>query len=368
MTKLERLFTEQGQSPWLDNLSRAYLRDGTLGRYIADGVRGLTANPTIFARAIEGSATYDEQFSALVASGKSVSDAYWELVIDDIDSALGLLRPIYDESNGSDGFASIEVAPEIAHDTAATVAAAGDLHERIAQPNLLVKIPATPAGVPAIQAMIAEGRSINVTLIFSLDRYSQVIEAYLTGLEALNAKGGDLTEVHSVASFFVSRVDTEVDSRLDAQGKEDAWSLRGRAAVAQARLAYQLFREQFTGERWDALAAAGAHPQRPLWASTSAKNAAYSDTLYVDSLIGPDTVNTLPEAVIAAFEDHGRLQRSIDTGVEEALGVMEQLAGLGINMYEVGITLEEQGVASFHDSFAHVLRALEAKTAQLARG
>ncbi len=280
MTKLERLFTEQGQSPWLDNLSRAYLRDGTLARYIADGVRGLTANPTIFARAIEGSAAYDEQFSALVASGKSVSDAYWELVIDDIDSALGLLRPIYDESNGSDGFASIEVSPEIAHDTGATVAAAGDLHERIAQPNLLVKIPATPAGVPAIQAMIAEGRSINVTLIFSLDRYSQVIAAYLTGLEALNAKGGDLTEVHSVASFFVSRVDTEVDRRLDAQGKEDALSLRGRAAVAQAKLAYQLFREQFTGERWDALAAAGAHPQRPLWASTSAKNAAYSDTLF----------------------------------------------------------------------------------------
>ncbi len=320
MTKLERLFTEQGQSPWLDNLSRAYLRDGTFARYIADGVRGLTANPTIFARAIEGSATYDEQFSALIASGKSVSDAYWELVIDDIVSALGLLRPIYDESNGCDGFASIEVAPEIAHDTAATVAAARDLHERIAQPNLLVKIPATPAGVPAIQTMIAEGRSINVTLIFSLDRYSQVIQAYLTGLDALNANGGDLTQVHSVASFFVSRVDTEVDRRLDAQGKEDAWSLRGRAAVAQAKLAYQLFREQFTGERWDALAAAGAHPQRPLWASTSAKNAAYSDTLYVDSLIGPDTVNTLPEAVIAAFEDHGRLQRSIDAGVEEAVG------------------------------------------------
>src|SRR5260221_1865146 len=220
MTKLERLFTEQGQSPWLDNLSRAYLRDGTLGRYIADGVRGLTANPTIFARAIEGSATYDEQFSALVASGKSVSDAYWEPVIDEIVSAPGLLRPIYDESNGSDGFASIGVAPEIPHATAATVAAAGELHERIAQPNLLVKIPATPAGAPAIQAMIAEGRSINVTLIFSLDRYSQGIEAYLTGLEALNAKGGDLTAVHTVASVFRSRVDTEGARSLDARGKE----------------------------------------------------------------------------------------------------------------------------------------------------
>jgi transaldolase len=367
MTKLTRLFTEHGQSPWLDNLSRAYLRDGTLARYIADGVRGVTANPTIFARAIEGSATYDEQFSALTAAGRSVADAYWDLVIEDITGALRLLRPIHDASEGCDGFASIEVAPEIAHDTAATIAAARALHERIAQPNLLVKIPATPAGVPAIHAMIAEGRSINVTLVFSLERYGQVIDAYLSGLEALHAAGGKVSRVHSVASFFVSRVDTEVDRRLDALGTGAAGRLRGRAAVAQAKLAYQLFRNRFAGPRWDALAAAGAHPQRPLWASTSAKNAAYPDTVYVDNLIGADSVNTLPEATIAAFEDHGRVERTIDAGVTAAAAAMEQLAGQGIDMRDVGHTLEEQGVASFHESFARLLEALQAKAGQLAR-
>ena len=366
MTKLMRLFTEHGQSPWLDNLSRAYLRDGTLARYIAGGVRGVTANPTIFARAIEGSAIYDEQFSALIAAGRSVTDAYWDLVADDITGALGLLRSIYDESGGCDGFASIEVAPEIANDTPATVAAARALHERIPQPNLLVKIPATPAGVPAIQAMIAEGRSINVTLIFSLERYGQVIEAYLSGLEALLAAGGEVSRVHSVASFFVSRVDTEVDRRLDALGTGEARSLRGRAAVAQAKLAYRLFRDRFAGPRWDRLAAAGAHPQRPLWASTSTKNAAYPDTLYVDHLIGPGTVNTLPETTIAAFEDHGRVERTIDSRVTDAVAAMEQLAGQGIDMDDVGRTLEEQGVASFHESFAHLLETLEAKTRRLA--
>jgi transaldolase len=366
MTKLQRLFTEQGQSPWLDNLSRAYLRDGTLARYIADGVRGVTANPTIFARAIEGSATYNEQYSALIDAGHNVANAYWELVIDDISGALGLLRPTYDDSGGCDGFASIEVAPEIAHDTAATVAAARVLHQRISEPNLLVKIPATSAGVPAIQAMIAEGRSINITLIFSLARYGQVIDAYLAGLEALAAAGGEVSGVHSVASFFVSRVDTEVDRRLALFGTEEARSLRGQAAVAQAKLAYRLFRERFTGQRWDALAAAGAHPQRPLWASTSVKNPAYADLMYVDNLIGPDTVNTLPEAAIAAFEDHGRVDRSIDAGVTDAAETMARLSELGIDMDDVGRTLEEQGVASFHESFAHVLAALEAKAGRLA--
>ena len=368
MTKLTRLFTEQGQSPWLDNLTRAYLREGTLARYIADGVRGVTANPAIFARAIEGSEAYDEQFSALIVAGRSVADAYWDLVTADITGALGLLRPVYDDSGGCDGFASIEVAPEIADDTAATVAAARGLHERIAEPNLLVKIPATPAGVSAIRAMIAEGRSINITLIFSLARYGDVIEAYLAGLEAHAAAGGDLSAVHSVASFFVSRVDTEVDRRLERAGTGHARALRGQAAVAQAKLAYRLFRERFAGERWDALAAAGAHSQRPLWASTSAKNAAYTDTIYVDNLIGPDTVNTLPEVAIAAFEDHGHVERTIDTGVEVAAEAMEQLAGAGIDMDDVGRTLEEQGVAGFHESFAHVMGALEAKVGQLAQG
>jgi transaldolase len=367
MTKLQRLYQDHGQSPWLDNLTRPYLRDGTLARLVAGGIRGVTANPTIFAKAIEGSDAYDEQFGALIAGGRPQPDAYWDLVVDDIAHALAVLRPTFDAGGGTDGFVSVEVAPELADDTKATIAAARDLHERIAQPNLFVKIPATPHGVPAIEAMIAEGRSINITLIFSLDRYAEVIEAYLSGLETLAAHGGDLASVHSVASFFVSRVDTEVDRRLEAIGTSEALSLRGRAAVAQAKLAYQLFRERFSGERWERLAALGAHLQRPLWASTSTKNPAYPDTMYVDELIGPDTVNTLPEATIAAFEDHGRLGRTIDAGAEQAAEVMRRLAAAGIDMEEVGRALEVAGVRGFHESFAGVLDALEAKARRLAR-
>ena len=238
MTKLHQLHDRYGQSPWLDNLTRVYLRDGTLGRLVADGIRGVTANPTIFAKAIEGSDAYDEQFAALIAQGRPVLDAYWDLVVDDIGDALGVLRPTFDSSAGSDGFVSIEVAPELARDTDATIAAARQLHQRIALPNLFVKIPATGEGVPAIQAMIAEGRSINITLIFSLARYAEVIDAYLAGLETLAEGGGDLASVHSVASFFVSRVDTEVDRRLDAIGTGDATGTEGpgRGRPGQARL------------------------------------------------------------------------------------------------------------------------------------
>jgi transaldolase len=366
MTKLQRLHDEQGQSPWLDNLTRPYLRDGTLAGLVGDGIRGVTANPTIFAKAIEGSDAYDQQFGALAAAGRSVADGYWELVVDDIGHALTVLRPTFDASGGADGFVSLEVAPELAGDTEGSIAAARDLHQRIAEPNLLVKIPATAEGVPAIQAMIAEGRGINITLIFSLHRYAEVIEAYLRGLEALAERGGDLASVHSVASFFVSRVDTEVDRRLEKIGTAEALSLRGRAAVAQAKLAYQLFRERFAGERWERLAGLGARLQRPLWASTSTKNPSYPDTLYVDELIGPDTVNTLPEQTIAAFEDHGRLERTIDVGAGEAAEVMQRLAAVGVDMDDVGRTLEEAGVASFHESFAGVLEALEARARQLA--
>jgi transaldolase len=366
MTKLQRLWAEQGQSPWLDNLTRDYLNDGTLARMVGDGIRGLTSNPTIFAKAIEGSKAYDEQFSGLIASGVSVMDAYWDLVVDDIRRALAVLRPTHDESGGQDGFASIEVAPELARDTAGTIGAARDLHQRIAEPNLLVKIPATPEGVPAIEAMIAEGRSINITLIFSLSRHAEVIEAYLRGLETFAAGGGDPSRVHSVASFFVSRVDTEVDSRLEAIGSDRARSLQGRAAVAQARLAYRLFSERFSGPRWEQLAAAGGIVQRPLWASTSTKNPAYPDTLYVDDLIGPDTVNTLPEKTIAAFEDHGTVARTIDTGLDEAEEVMEGLASVGIDMEDVAKVLEDRGVDSFHESFQEVLAALESKARALA--
>ena len=368
MTMLQRLYAEQGQSPWLDNLTRPYLQEGTLARMVTDGIRGVTSNPTIFAKAIQGSDAYDQQFGDLIAEGRSVEEAYWELVLADIGHALAILRPTYDESNGGDGFVSVEVAPELAHDTAGTIAAARGLHERIAQPNVMVKIPATAEGVPAIQAMVAEGRSINVTLIFSLRRHEEVIEAYLSGLESLAHTGGDLSAVHSVASFFVSRVDTEVDKRLAAAAASDAGaSLRGKAAVAQAQAAYALFQERFSGERWAPLAAAGAHVQRPLWASTSTKNPAYPDTLYVDQLIGPETVNTLPEKTIAAFEDHGSLARTADGDPEGAQGVLAALAGLGIDMEDVAQTLEDEGVAGFHESFQGVLAALADKSKALAR-
>jgi transaldolase len=360
MSKLRRLYAEQGQSPWLDNLTRASLRDGTLAHLVGTGIRGVTANPTIIAKAILGSSAYDEQFAILTAQGRSITDAYWDLAVDDVVEALTVLRPTFD-AGGGDGFVSIEVGPELAGDTEATIEAARELHSRIGQPNLYVKIPATRAGVPAIRAMIGEGRSINITLVFSLTRYEEVIEAYLSGLEALVEQGGDPGAVHSVASFFVSRVDTEVDRRLETIGSDAALALRGRAGVAQARVAYHHFRERFSGERWEQLASRGAHLQRPLWASTSTKNLAWPDTLYVDSLIGTDTVTTLPETTIAAFEDHGTLARTIDTDIQAAMDVMDNLAAIGIDMDDVGRALEQQGVAGFSESFAQVLDALEAK-------
>jgi transaldolase len=362
MPDLVRLYEEYGQSPWLDNLTRSSIGDGTLAELVARGVRGVTANPTIVARAIESSDAYDRQLHDLAGSGHTMEDAYWELAIADVVDALQLLRPTFDASEGADGFVSIEVAPDLAHDTEATIQAARDLHERIGEPNLLVKIPATSAGVAAIEAMVAEGRSINVTLVFSLARYRQVLEAYLSGLEALAGRGGDLSVVRGVASFFVSRVDTEVDRRLEQVGTEEALALRGRAAVAQGKLAYQLFRKAHAGPRWERLADRGARVQRPLWASTSTKNPRYPDTVYVDSLIGPDTVNTLPESTLQAFEDHGRLARTIDVGVAEAGLVMHSLVNAGIDMDDVGHSLEEVGIDAFQASLAHVLDTLETKS------
>jgi transaldolase len=290
-----------------------------------------------------------------------VHDAYWELVINDVTQALSVLRPVFDGSGGTDGFVSVEVAPELARDTDATIAAARALHERIDRPNLMVKVPATDTGIPAIRTLTAEGRNINITLIFSLSRYRQVIDAYLAGLEQLAATGGDVSAVHSVASFFVSRVDTEVDRRLKVSGSDPDRVLERHAAIAQAKLAYQLFQKRFADERWSRLAALGAHRQRPLWASTSAKNPADSDTRYVDSLIGAHTVTTLPEPTIDAFEDHGRLADTLDAGASAASETMNRLAAAGIDMDDVGRFLELQGIAAFHESFVHVLAALDAK-------
>jgi transaldolase len=371
VSRLNDLYEQQGQSPWLDNLRRDWIRGGRLAAMVADGVRGVTSNPTIFAKAIEGGSDYDEQF-ALVSQGRSVRDAYWEMAITDIVDALALLRPVYDASGGGDGFVSLEVSPASAHDTAATVAEARTLHGRIGQPNLLVKVPATAEGVPAIEQLIAAGLSINVTLIFGLERYREVMEAYLAGLESRAASGAaDLSGMASVASFFVSRVDTEVDRRLEqlaggTGGDPSVLALRGRAALAQAREAYRLFVEVFSGPRWEALAARGARVQRPLWASTSTKNPAYPDLLYVDGLIGPRTVNTMPEGTLVAFDDHGTVARTVDTDPAANRAVLDRLAGVGVDMADVSRTLETEGVASFAASFDGLLEVLAAKAGELA--
>lgn len=367
MGKLQRLHADYGQSPWLDNLTRSHLSDGTLQRMVDDGIRGVTANPTIIANAIASSADYDEQFASLTSAGRSIEDAYWDLVVTDAIDALTLLRPVFDGADGKDGFVSVEVAPGLARNTQATITAATRLQKRIGMPNLLVKIPATRQGIPAIEAMTAAGHSINVTLIFSLARYAEVIEAYLTGLETFTAGGGDPTHVHSVASFFVSRVDTEVDRRLDVIGTPDAHALRGRAAIAQAKLAYQLFTERFSGERWHRLQSLGGHLQRPLWASTSTKDPSYRDTRYVDELIGQNTISTLPEPTIIAFEDHGRLANTLTSAVAESAEVISRLAAVGLDMDDVGRHLTDQGVAAFQRAFHDVLALLEAKTAAPSR-
>ncbi|MEU4392133.1 transaldolase [Kribbella sp. NPDC023855] len=365
MAKLEHLYSYYGQSPWLDNLTRASLRNGTLARMVDDGVRGVTANPSIFARSISGSDDYDEQFSALMATGKSVEEAYWELVISDACQVLDILRPVFDGGDCVDGFVSVEVSPELAHDAAATIAAARWLRRRIKRPNLLVKIPATSEGVTAVEALTAEGCSINVTLLFSLPRYAEIIDAYLSGLEAFTSNGGDPSTISSVASFFVSRVDVEVDQRLEALGTDAALALRGQAAVAQAKLAYRLFTQQFATDRWHRLARLGADIQRPLWASTSTKNPEDRDTRYVEELIGPDTVTTLPEATIAAFEDHGTMARTVDSGVPQAAQFLDRLAAAGVDMNAVGRTLEENGIATFEKAYQDVLTNLTDKTEAL---
>lgn len=364
MGKLVELYEQGGQSPWLDNIKRGWITSGELARWVERGVRGLTSNPTIFQKAIEASSDYDEQLTELTEAGDDITASYWGLVTTDITDALAILRPVYDASDGTDGFCSIEVSPEIARDTQGTVDQARRLHAQIDQPNLFVKIPGTAEGVPAIQQMISEKKSINVTLLFSLDRYAEVIEAYLSGLEAAE---GDLSSVASVASFFVSRVDTETDRRLEAIGSPEALALRGKVAIANARLAYKLFLEKFQGPRWEALAARGARVQRPLWASTSTKNPAYPDTLYVDTLIGPDTVNTMPDATLDAFDDHGTVARTVDADLDGAQKVLDDLAEVGVDLDEVTKVLEDEGVASFSKSFEDLIQALQTKVDSIKR-
>ncbi len=357
MGRLHHLYDEQGQSPWLDNLRRGWMTSGELQSWIDRGVRGLTSNPSIFAKAMTETDDYDAELRSLVTAGADVEEAYWELVVGDIKQALEHLLPVHSASDGEDGYVSVEVSPSLAHDEAGTVEAARKLGDRIDAPNLFIKVPATAEGVPAIRTLISEGRSINVTLIFGLDRYREVMEAYISGLEA--CENEDLSSISSVASFFISRVDVEVDRRLEELGTEKALDLRGKAAVAQGQLAYQLFLETFRGERWEALAARGARLQRPLWASTSTKNPSYPDTLYVDTLIGPNTVNTLPDSTLVAFEDHGTVARTIDADPDAARQVIADLADVGVDFDDVSARLEAEGVASFSKSFDEVLDTLD---------
>lgn len=373
MTTLHDLYTKGGQSPWIDNLRRSYLSSGRLVKLIGEGVRGLTSNPTIMAKAIEAGPDYDVQFSESMERNDDVFAAYWDLVVKDVVDALAVFAPLYESSDQGDGFVSIEVAPSLARDTAGTISAARDLHLRIGKPNVLVKIPATAEGLPAIRQMIAEARSINVTLIFSIERYEEVIDAYMSGLEELVAAGGDAGQVSSVASFFVSRVDTETDRRLEEVAASHpgsglasrALGLRGKAAVAQARVAYETFQRRFAGPRWEALAAGGAHLQRPLWASTSTKNPSYADLGYVDTLVAPHTVNTMPEDTVAKVLDHGVVSVM---GAEElviAKSVLAELGSVGIDLEDVARVLEDEGVASFAKSFDELIAQLTDKATHL---
>ena len=352
-----------GQSVWVDSLSREMVRGGELARLIReDAVTGVTSNPAIFQKALAQGTAYDAQLAEL-AGASSAKEAFIALAVTDIQDACDVLRPVFDATQGADGHVSLEVDPTYAYDTEQTFAEMARLWQEVDRPNLLVKIPATLPGLPAIEDAIASGRSINVTLIFSLERYVKVAECYIHGLQRLAADGKDLSTVSSVASFFVSRVDTEADARLEAAG---AGHLCGKLAVANAKLAYAEYQRLFSGPAWEELAAKGARPQRPLWASTSAKNPAYRDVIYVEELIGPDTVNTMPEETIRAFRDHGLLARTIDADVDEARQVFAAVAAAGVSYDDVVTVLEAEGVQKFADAFSSLLAGIEAKRTTIA--
>ncbi|XP_060184156.1 uncharacterized protein LOC132613883 isoform X2 [Lycium barbarum] len=355
-TTLHDLYERQGQSPWYDNLCRPVT---DLIPLIESGVRGVTSNPAIFQKAISTSNAYNDQFRELVQAGKDIDSVYWELVVKDIQDACKLFETIYDKTDGGDGYVSVEVSPKLADDTEGTIEAAKWLHKKVERSNVYIKIPATAPCLPSIKEVISLGISVNVTLIFSLARYEAVIDAYLDGLEASGLS--DLSRVTSVASFFVSRVDTLVDKMLEKIGTPEALDLRGKAANAQAALAYKLYQKKFSGPRWEALVKKGAKKQRVLWASTSVKNPAYPDTLYVDPLIGPDTVSTMPDQALQAFIDHGSVARTIDANVSEAEGIYSALEKLGIDWSFVGSQLELEGVDSFKKAFDSLIDSLQEK-------
>jgi transaldolase len=356
---LQRL-SQLGQSVWVDNLSRQGILGGHLQELIDDySVVGATSNPTILQKAMTSGDAYDEQLAELTKAGEDGVDAFWALAVQDIQSACDVFAPLWERTGHRDGYVSLEVDPRLAYDTLQTYHEAIGLHERVERPNLMVKIPATVPGLAAIEDVIAKGRSINVTLIFSLTRYAAVAESYIRGLERLVAEGGDPSKVASVASFFVSRIDTEADRRLQEAGAEQA--LQGKLAIANAKLAYRHFQEAFSGPRWEYLTGKGATAQRVLWASTSTKNPAYPDVLYVEELLGPDTVDTMPEETIQAYQDHGQPRSRLEHDLEGAHRVLDDLKTAGVDYDDVTETLEREGVEKFAESFRDLLQALGSK-------
>ncbi|MFD8692827.1 transaldolase [Streptomyces sp. NPDC059651] len=368
MTDALKRLSDEGVAIWLDDLSRTRITSGNLAELIDQShVVGVTTNPSIFQKAISQGHGYDQQLTDLATRKVTVDEAIRMITTADVRDAADILRPVFDTTDGQDGRVSIEVDPRLAHHTAATVAEAKQLAWLVDRPNTLIKIPATKAGLPAITEVIGKGISVNVTLIFSLERYREVMDAYLAGLEKAKAAGLDLSKIHSVASFFVSRVDSEIDKRLDAVGTDEAKALKGKAALANARLAYQAFEEVFSSDRWAALDKAHANKQRPLWASTGVKDPAYKDTLYVDDLVAPGTVNTMPEATLDATADHGQITGNTIAGTyEQARAELDAVEKLGVSYDDVVQLLEDEGVEKFEAAWIDLLNSTEAELKRLA--
>ncbi|MET7932329.1 transaldolase [Streptomyces sp. NPDC005322] len=368
MTEALKRLADEGVAIWLDDLSRKRITSGNLAELIdQQHVVGVTTNPSIFQKAIAGGDGYEQQLADLAVRKVTVEEAVRMITTADVRDAADILRPVHDATGGQDGRVSIEVDPRLAHNTHATIAEAKQLAWLVDRPNTFIKIPATEAGLPAITEVIGLGISVNVTLIFSLERYRAVMDAFLAGLEKAKAAGLDLSKIHSVASFFVSRVDTEIDKRIDKSGTDEAKALRGKAAIANARLAYQAYEEVFSSDRWAALDRAGANKQRPLWASTGVKDPAYKDTMYVEELVAPGTVNTMPEATLEAVADHGEIRGDTVHGTyEQAKADLEALASIGISYDEVVQLLEDEGVEKFETSWNELLKSTEAELNRLA--
>ncbi|MCC7438044.1 MAG: transaldolase [Armatimonadetes bacterium] len=360
MNPLQQLLG-QGQSIWYDFISRQFIANGTMQSLVDQGLRGMTSNPTIFEKAIAGGSDYDEQIKQLSNAGETIGEIALQLFMADVRSACDVMRPVYDSSNGSDGFISLEVSPKLANDTEGTIAEAKRIWQEVDRPNLMVKIPATPEGIPAIRRCIAAGININITLMFSIEQYRAVAEAYIGGLEDRLAAGGAIAGIASVASIFVSRIDSLIDGLLGNIGTPEALALQGKAAIANSKLSYQIFKTAFSGQRWEQLAGHGAQLQRPLWASTSVKNPAYPDLLYVDNLIGPHTINTVPPETLVAIMDHVVVEPTIELGVQESEATLRQLTEVGIDIPAAMDQLLAEGVEKFVASFDSLFAKIEAK-------